>query len=191
MLLGTWYHSILNTSGHRFAFCFVNVKVHEVMNLNVHVDHHREGTAPLKLRKTNRRALTKFHCRCYLWVCGVQKVWKLKISDEGFLIFPIFWKKKWKKSGKKFSKKIFFLLKFVFRARKSICTTFCFEFFFCLGVRRLQKSGQIHQNCRKSIFVDQNQKKKFKTKSSTYAFSSSEKQVLVKKKIWNFFSRFF
>ena len=25
-------------------------------------------TAPLKLRKTNRRAQTKFHCRCYPWV---------------------------------------------------------------------------------------------------------------------------
>ena len=72
------------------------------------------ATAPLKLRKTNRRALTKFHSRCYLWVCGDQKIWKLKISDGIFLIFPIFWKKNWKKSGKKFSKKNFFLLKFVF-----------------------------------------------------------------------------
>ena len=35
-------------------------------------------------------------------------------------------------------------------------------------------------------------KKKFKTKSCTYAFSSSEKQILVKKKIfWKFFSTFF
>ena len=32
------------------------------------------GTAPLKLRKTNRRAQTKFHCRCYLWVYGDQKI---------------------------------------------------------------------------------------------------------------------
>ena len=60
-------------------------------------------TAPLKLQKTNHRAQTKFHCRCYLWVCGDQKIWKLKISDEGFLIFPLFWKKNWKKCGKKFS----------------------------------------------------------------------------------------
>ena len=99
--------------------------------------------------------------------CGVyedQKIWKLKISDQGFLIFPIFWKKK---------------------------------YFFCLGVRRPKKIGQIPQNCQKSIFVDQNQKK-IKTKSCTYAFSSSEKQILVKKKIFlefflqiffNFFSK--
>ena len=76
-----------------------------------------------------------------------------------------------------------------FWARKSICTTFCFEIFFCLGVRRPKKIGQIPQNCQKSIFVDQNQKKKFKTKSCTYAFSSSEKQILVKKK--NFLKFFF
>ena len=70
--------------------------------------------------------------------------------------------------------------------------------FFCLGVRRPKKIGQIPQNCQKSIFVDQNQKKKFKTKSCTYAFSSPEKQILVKKKFFleifsqiffNFFSK--
>ena len=49
-------------------------------------------------------------------------------------------------------------------ARKSICTTFCFEIFFCLGVRRPKKIGQIPQNCQKSIFVDQNQKKNSKQK---------------------------
>ena len=87
-------------------------------------------TAPLKLRKTNRRALTKFHCRCYLWVCGVQKIWKLKISDEGFLIFPIFWKKNWKKSGKKFSK-FFFFTKICFsELEKAYVQLFVLNFFF-------------------------------------------------------------
>ena len=52
----------------------------------------RGATAPLKLRKMNCRALTKFHSRCYLWVYGDQKIWKLKISYEGFLSF--FLKKK-------------------------------------------------------------------------------------------------
>ena len=43
--------------------------------------------------------------------------------------------------------------------RKSVCTTFSFEFFFCLGVRRHKKIGKMPQNCQTSIFVDQNQKK--------------------------------
>ena len=75
-----------------------------------------------------------------------------------------------------------------FWARKSICTTFCFEFFFCLGVRRPQKIGQIPQNCQKSNCCRSKSEKKFKTKSCTYAFSSSEKQILVKK---NFFLKIF
>ena len=59
---------------------------------------------------------------------------------------------------------------------------FLFLIFFCLGVGRPQKIGQIPENCQKSFFVDQNQKKKFRTKSCTYTFSSPEKQILVKKK---------
>ena len=37
-----------------------------VVKLN-NVCAREQYTAPLKLRKTNYRALTKFHCRCYLW----------------------------------------------------------------------------------------------------------------------------
>ena len=58
-------------------------------------------TGPLKHWKWNHHALLKFHIRWYLWVCGVQKIWKLKISDEGFLIFPIFWRKKIEKNLEK------------------------------------------------------------------------------------------
>ena len=75
---------------------------------------HTSLTGPLKLCKWNHHALVKFHIRWYIWVCGDQKIWKLKISDGVILIFPIFWKKNWKKSRKKISKKNFFLLKFVF-----------------------------------------------------------------------------
>ena len=41
---------------------------------------------------------------------------------------------------------------------------FLFWNFFCLGVRKPPKIGQIPQNCQKSIFVDQNQKKNSKQK---------------------------
>ena len=87
----------------------------------------KEGvTAPLKLRKTNRRAQTKFHCRCYLWVYGDQKIWKLKISDEGFLSFPIFWKKNWKKN---FKKKFFFTKICFSELEKAYVQLFVLNFF--------------------------------------------------------------
>merc|ERR1712155_169802 len=71
-----------------------------------------------------------------------------------------------------------------------------YNFFFDFFLSRSWKTSQNRPNSSKLpkiIFCRPKSEKKFKTKSCTYAFSSPEKQILVKKKkkLEIFFSRFF
>ena len=116
---------------------------------------------------------------------------KQKFSLGERALFPIFWKKNWKKSRKKFS--IFFFTKICFSGLEKVYVQLLvLNFFSDFGLQKM-----IFGNFEEfGLFFEVFQlldKKKFKTKSCTYAFSSSEKQILVKKKkiFWIFFPDFF
>ena len=86
-------------------------------------------TGPLKLCKWNHHALVKFHIRWYLWVCGHQKIWKLKISDGVFLIFLILWKKFEENLEKNFQKNFFFTKICFSELEKAYVQLFVLNFF--------------------------------------------------------------
>ena len=81
-----------------------------------------------------------------------------------------------KKNWKKISKKKFFFTKICFSELEKAYVQLFVLNFFCLGVRRPKKIGQIPQNCQKSIFVDQNQKKNSKPKVVHILFLAQKKK---------------
>ena len=93
----------------------------------------RGATAPLKLRKTNCRAQTKFHCRCYLGVyeyMGTRKYENWKYLMKDFWFFP-FLGKTLKNMWKKFFKRFFFFTKICFsELEKAYVQLFVLKFFF-------------------------------------------------------------
>ena len=115
---------------------------------------------------------------------------KQKFSLGEMALFPMFWKKNWKKSGKKFSIKFFFFTKICFSELEKAYVQLFVLNFFCLGVRP-QKKSQIPENCQKSIFVDQNQKKNSKPKVVHTLFLARKKKFSKKKKLKIFLQIFF
>ena len=106
-------------------------------------------------------------------------------------LFPIFWKKIEKNLEKNFQ--FFLFTKICFSGLEKVYVQLLvLNFFSDFGLQKI-----IFGNFEEfGLFFEVFQlldKKKFKTKSCTYAFSSSEKQILVKKKFFfeNFFQIFF